>query len=76
MWGKRPAPADEDVVSRRVSRLADPDLVAWSDQALYTAGRYLTAYQRERAPEYLVEAEGAALALLAAIREVKRRATP
>lgn len=75
MWRKRAEPRNE-AVSRRVARMSDRDLVEWADNSLYTAGRYLTAFQRERDPVYLEEARVAAEALLEVIDEVTRRQRP
>lgn len=72
MWRKRAA-APESRISKRLSRLPEADLVAWGDQAIYSTGRYLTAYQRERLPEYLDEARTGAEALLAVVDEIRRR---
>lgn len=71
MWRKRSEP--DTKIAKRMSRLSDSDLVAWGDQAIYSTGRYLTAFQRERAPEYLDEARVGAEALLAVVDEIRRR---
>lgn len=73
MWRKR-APEGDSKVAKRIARLPEADLVAWGDQAIYTTGRYLTAYQRERLPEYLDEARNGAEVLLAVVEEIRRRA--
>ena len=75
MWRKR-APEGSSKVAKRIARLPEADLIAWGDQAIYTTGRYLTAYQRERLPEYLDEARSGAEALLAVVEEIRRRAVP
>jgi len=72
MWRKR-APEGESKIAKRLSRLPEADLVAWGDQAIYSTGRYLTAYQRERRPEYLDEARNGAEALMAVVEEIRRR---
>lgn len=74
MWRRRREP--DTKISKRLSRLPEPDLIAWGDQAIYSTGRYLTAYQRERLPEYLDEAQAGAEALLAVVEEVRRRQAP
>lgn len=73
MWRKR-APEVDSKIAKRLSRLPEADLVAWGDQAIYATGRYLTAYQRERLPEYLDEARSGAEVLLAVVEEIRRRA--
>lgn len=75
MWRKRGS-EPESKVAKRVARLSEADLVAWGDQALFSTGRYLTAYQRERLPEYLDEARQGAEALLAVVDEIRRRQAP
>ena len=72
MWRKRTTEPDTKI-AKRLSRLPEADLIAWGDQAIYTTGRYLTAYQRERLPEYLDEARTGAEALLAVVDEIRRR---
>ena len=72
MWRKR-APEPDTKIAKRLARLPEADLVASADQAIYTTGRYLTAYQRERLPEYLDEARTGAEALLAVVDEIRRR---
>lgn len=63
-------------VASRLQKLPDHDLIAWADQAIYAVGRNLTAYQRERAPEYLEEAAMGAQVLLEAVNEIGRRSAP
>jgi hypothetical protein len=75
MWRKR-APEGDSKIAKRLSRLPEADLVAWADQAIYSTGRYLTAYQRERLPEYLEEARSGAEALLEVVDEIRRRQAP
>lgn len=75
MWRKRP-PEGDSKIAKRLSRLPEADLVAWADQAIYSTGRYLTAYQRERLPEYLEEARSGAEALLEVVDEIRRRQAP
>ena len=62
----------EKIVSR-VSKLPTSDLVDWSDQAIYTVGRCLTQFQRDREPQYLQEAQTGAQVLLAITDEMLRR---
>lgn len=73
MWRKR-ASEPQSKIAKRLSRLPEADLIAWGDQAIYSTGRYLTAYQRERLPEYLDEARSGAEALLAVVEEIRQRA--
>ena len=75
MWRKR-APEGDSKIAKRLALLPEADLVSWGDQALYSTGRYLTAYQRERLPEYLDEARLGAETLLGVVEEIKRRQAP
>ena len=74
MWRKK-APTDSKIASR-VSKLSRTDLVAWADQAIYSTGRCLTAYQRDPLLEYLEEARSGAAVLAAIIDEIQRRDSP
>lgn len=60
-------------VERRVARIATPDLQAWAEQALSALGRSLRDFQRSQADADLREAEMGAEALLAVVRELRRR---
>lgn len=75
MWGRRrgAAPVIPPQVSRRVAALASADLSDWADQAVYTAGRYLTLYRRSGDPKDLDEAATGAQVLLAIVEEIKQR---
>jgi hypothetical protein len=56
-----------------VEKMAQADLIAWADQAIYSTGRSLTAYQRTDDDSYLNEAHTGAQVLLAIVNEVARR---
>lgn len=76
MFGKRVTMVEHgipDHIIRRVKMLSSPDLVLWSDQAINTAGRYLTLYQRDQDPATLAEAKTGAQVLLAIAEEMERR---
>lgn len=60
-------------VERRVARIPTPDLHTWSEQALTALGRSLRDYQRTQVDADLQEAELGAEALLAVVRELRRR---
>lgn len=60
-------------IERRVARIATHDLQAWAEQALTALGRSLRDFQRSQADAELQEAEMGAEALLAVVRELKRR---
>ena len=50
------------------------DLVMWAENALYVIGKEITHHQRDRSLEALDEAELGAEALVAIVRELKKRA--
>jgi len=60
-------------VTSRAEKMSREDLIAWSDQAIYTTGRCLTQYSREGAPEHLMDALTGAQVLLATVQEIRRR---
>lgn len=57
----------------RVRKLPTSDLVDWADQAIYTTGRCLTQFQRDRDLQFLYEAQTGAQVLLAITEEMTRR---
>lgn len=69
----RKAPREKTRIERRVEKIATPDLMLWSEQSIYELGRQMSAWQRTREPVYLQEAELAAEALLAVVREIRAR---
>lgn len=72
MWRKR---TPDSKIASRVAKMSQDDLIALSDQALYSAGRNLTQYQRDGLPEYLDEADTAVAVLSAIVAEIRRRAS-
>jgi len=60
-------------IIERVSKMSRDDLVTWSDQAIYTTGRYLTQYGRDGMKESLSEAVMGAQVLLAITAELQKR---
>jgi hypothetical protein len=48
----------------------------WSDQAIYSAGRNLSAYLKDSNPDQLAEATTGAQVLLAIVTEIRRRESP
>jgi hypothetical protein len=75
MLRSKPVPADiPQRVLDRVSKMSDQEIVSWSDQALYSAGRNLTSYLRNKDDRaFLEEAHTAAQVLLAATTELQNR---
>jgi hypothetical protein len=67
-----PTGISEKVV-KRVGMLPASDLVDWADQAIYSTGRSLTSYMRDRSPEALREAHVGAEVILAIVEEIQRR---
>lgn len=76
MFRRKPEPVSvvPDHVKARVGRLATADLMGWADQAIYSAGRSLTMYQRTGDDASLKEAAEAAQVLIALIEEMGHRA--
>lgn len=70
---RTPEERSQTPIERRASRIATPDLYGWTEQALTALGRSLRDYQRSGTEDALAEAELGAEALLAVIRELKRR---
>ena len=74
MWNKSKQP-QQSRLEKRVAAIPTNDLVSWSEQALFGIGRHLTSWQKSRSTLDLDEAEVAAEALYAVIRELKKRTT-
>jgi hypothetical protein len=60
-------------VERRVARVSTADLPSWTEQSLNSLGREMTQWRRTGADTHLREAEEAAEAVLALIRELRTR---
>lgn len=60
-------------ITKRVRALPSSDLVDWADQAIYSTGRNLTTYLRERNRDSLSEAHIGAEVILAIVEEIQRR---
>lgn len=74
MWRKATtASTTNPKIQSRVQRLAEPDLIMWADQAIYTTGRYLTEYHKSRDMNFLDEAVTGAQVLNAVVDELKKR---
>lgn len=61
-------------MERRVSKIGTFDLIMWAENALYVIGKEITHHQRDRSMDALNEAELGAEALLAIVKELKKRA--
>lgn len=70
---RTPAERSQSPIERRVARIATPDLHGWCEQALTALGRSLRDYQRSGVEDALEEAELGAEALLAVVKELRRR---
>lgn len=73
MWSKKRSLTANPKIDRRVQKMARSDLMAWADQAIYSTGRSLTAFDREGDPAFLEEALTGADVLQAIVREIRRR---
>jgi hypothetical protein len=60
-------------IEKRVEKIATSDLTLWADQSLFSLGREISQWQRNHDLFHLTEAESSAEALLAVVREIKRR---
>jgi hypothetical protein len=60
-------------VAKRVARIATPDLLDWSEQALSEISRCLSGYRRTNEAWYMEEALTGAEALHAVLDEYNRR---
>lgn len=75
MIRKRKEEREKTKLEQRVSKLSTPDLVSWSEQALYGIGRSLSIWQRSpESKEFLEEARMGAEALHVVLEEIKARA--
>ena len=71
---KKGGPLQQSKLEKRVSGIGTTDLIMWAENALYVIGKNVTHFQRSQGFEALFEAEEGAEALLAVIRELKKRA--
>ena len=60
-------------IQKRVERIATPDLITWSENALFVIGKELTAWARDHNSDHLYEADLGAEALYAITQELKKR---
>jgi hypothetical protein len=60
-------------LEKRVASIATPELVAWSENALFVVGKELTGWMRGREQVRLDEALLGAEALLTIVKELKKR---
>ena len=70
---KRIQPGIPEKIIKRVGKLPTSDLNDWADQALYSAGRCLSAFEKTRDPAQLQEAQTASHVLYAIMEEIVRR---
>lgn len=69
----RRSPSTDTLLERarkRAARIATPDLVSWTDQALFGLGRNVDAYRRSGDVASLTEALEGAVALRAVLEEL------
>ena len=57
-----------------MATIGTSDLIMWAENALYVIGKEVTHHQRDKNLDSLYEAELGAEALLAIVRELKKRA--
>lgn len=61
-------------LEKRIAGIGTSDLIMWAENALYVIGKNITHHQRTQGFEALFEAEEGAEALVAIVRELKKRA--
>lgn len=68
-WLNRPVPEAQLLTKarKRVAKMATSDLMEWAETAISGMGRGLSDYQREEAPEALLEIRDTALPALTAL---------
>jgi hypothetical protein len=66
-------PQSQTPIQRRVASISSPDLVAWSENALFVIGKGVTGWLKDRNKDHLHEAELGAEALLAITQELVKR---
>jgi hypothetical protein len=71
---KKDGPHQPTKLEKRVASISTPDLVIWAENALYTIGKETTGWLKTKESFLLDEAELGAEALLAVIKELKKRA--
>ena len=62
-------------IEKRASRLPTDELLGWSENAVYSTSRNLSAWQRDPQAAYLEEARLGAEALMAIIKTIHERTT-
>ena len=70
---KKDGPPQPTKLEKRVASISTPELINWSENALSVIGRGIYHHQRDGI-EGLLDAELGAEALLAIVKELKKRA--
>jgi len=60
-------------LEQRVAKMATEDLIKWVEQALFSIGKNLNHWTRDRDIAFLIESHIGAEALLAVVNELKSR---
>lgn len=74
IFGKKQAgPQLPGKLTDRVAKISTPDLISWTEHALFAIGKSITHWSRENNQDMLEEAHMGAEALLAITTELKKR---
>lgn len=66
-------PQSQTKLQKRVASISSPDLVTWSENALFVIGKEVTGWLKDHNKDHLYEAEMGAEALLAITQELVKR---
>jgi hypothetical protein len=74
-WKKEagPQPQSQTKLEKRVSTISTPELVTWAENSLYVVGKEVTGWMRTKEEYLLDEALVGGEALVAIIKELKKR---
>lgn len=70
---KKAGPQSQTKLQKRVASISSPDLVTWSENALFVIGKEVTGWLKDHNTDHLYEAEMGAEALLAITQELVKR---
>lgn len=71
---KKDGPQQPTKLEKRIASVSTPELVTWTENSLFVIGKETTNWLRTKDSLLLDEAEMGAEALLAIIKELKKRA--
>lgn len=71
---KKDGPQQPTKLEKRIASISTPELITWAENSLFVIGKETTNWLRTKDGLLLDEAEVGAEALLAIIKELKKRA--